>query len=79
MYTTSIPPGKYFILTYIKQMDAREQIIDYLSSKGYIEGKDFLHPADNRPPVFQMAFSIEAPAANCLIEVGASALVAIGS
>ena len=34
--------GKYFILTYIKQMDAREQIIDYLSSKGYVEGEDFL-------------------------------------
>jgi len=36
------PPGKYFILTYIKQMDAREQIIDYLSSKGYVEGRNFL-------------------------------------
>jgi len=36
------PPGKYFILTYIKQMDAREQIVEFLNSKGYVEGKDFL-------------------------------------
>ena len=34
--------GQYFILTYIKQMDAREQIVGYLSNKGYVEGKDFL-------------------------------------
>ena len=35
-------PGKYFILTYIKQSNAREEIVEYLSSKGYDEGHNFL-------------------------------------
>ncbi len=41
-YKNIDPPGNYFILTYIKQMDAREQIVEYLGNKGYVEGKDFL-------------------------------------
>lgn len=36
-------PGKYFILVFIKKEDARQQITEFLSKKGFIEGKDFLH------------------------------------
>jgi glycosyltransferase involved in cell wall biosynthesis len=36
------PPGKMFILVYIKQMDAREQIKAYLTEQGYTEGKNFV-------------------------------------
>lgn len=41
-YKDVAPDCKYFILCYIKQMDARKKIIDYLSSKNYIEGINFL-------------------------------------
>jgi glycosyltransferase involved in cell wall biosynthesis len=36
------PPGKYFILVYIKLVKARKQIVEYLTEKGYTEGIDFL-------------------------------------
>jgi hypothetical protein len=34
--------GEALILTYIRQMDNRELIRDFLESRGYTEGKDFL-------------------------------------
>ena len=43
MYYSEIPPpGKLFILTYIKQMNARDEIQKFLHSKGYQEGVDYL-------------------------------------
>ena len=36
------PPGKLFILTYIKQMNARTKIQEFLLGRGYKEGSDFL-------------------------------------
>lgn len=41
-YSEIPPPGKLFILTYIKQMDARDEIQEFLHSKGYQEGVDYL-------------------------------------
>lgn len=35
-------PGNYFILVYMKLIDARNQIIDYLRARKYVEGIDFL-------------------------------------
>jgi len=35
-------PGKMFILTYIKQMNARDEIQKFLDSKGYEEGLNYL-------------------------------------
>jgi hypothetical protein len=34
--------GKGFILTYIRQMDNRDKIRDYLEDLGYVEGKNYL-------------------------------------
>lgn len=43
IYYSEIPdPGTIFILIYIKQMDAREKIQDYLNSRGYEEGINYL-------------------------------------
>ncbi len=43
LYYKDLPrAGKLFILTYIKQMDAREETRDYLESLGYEEGKNYL-------------------------------------
>ena len=43
LYYTEIPsPDKMFILTYIKQMNARDQIQEYLEKKGYVEGSNYL-------------------------------------
>jgi len=36
------PPGELFILTYIKQMNARAEIQGFLHSRGYHEGFDYL-------------------------------------
>ena len=36
------PPGELFILTYIKQMNARDEIQEFLHSKGYEEGVNYL-------------------------------------
>lgn len=36
------PPGELFILTYIKQMNARDEIQDFLHRRGYEEGVDYL-------------------------------------
>jgi len=36
------PPGELFILTYIKQMNARAEIQEFLHSRGYKEGTDYL-------------------------------------
>jgi glycosyltransferase involved in cell wall biosynthesis len=36
------PPGELFILTYIKQMNARDRIQDFLHARGYREGTDYL-------------------------------------
>ncbi len=42
-YYEDLPEAsKMFILTYIKQMDARSEIQDYLHGKGYREGVDYL-------------------------------------
>ena len=41
-YSEIPPPEKVFILTYIKQMDARDEIQDFLHSRGYKEGKNYL-------------------------------------
>lgn len=43
VYYSEIPdPGKYLILVYIKQADARAEIKQYLISRGYKEGTGFL-------------------------------------
>lgn len=43
MYYTDIPsPGEMFILTYIQQANARDEIQDFLESKGYVEGTHYL-------------------------------------
>ena len=43
MYYREIPPpGETFILTYIKQMNARDEIRDFLHSRGYKEGLNYL-------------------------------------
>ncbi|NOX47784.1 MAG: glycosyltransferase family 2 protein [Chlorobi bacterium] len=43
MYYSEIPPpGNLFILTYIKQMNARDEIQDFLHGRGYREGIDYL-------------------------------------
>jgi glycosyltransferase involved in cell wall biosynthesis len=34
--------GKMFVLTYIRQMDNRQKIQDFLEERGYVEGKDYL-------------------------------------
>lgn len=36
------PPGNLFILSYIRQMDNRDRIREFLTNSGYSEGKDFL-------------------------------------
>jgi len=41
-YSEIPPPGKLFILTYIKQMDARDEIQEFLHSRGYEEGVNYL-------------------------------------
>ncbi len=41
-YKNIPPPGSKFILVYIKQSDARTEIRNYLISKGYEEGVNFL-------------------------------------
>lgn len=43
VYYSDIPaPGKIFILSYIKQMNARDEIQDFLHSRGYEEGLNYL-------------------------------------
>ncbi len=43
IYYLDIPsPSKTFILVYIKQISAKEKIIEFLKSRDYIEGKHFL-------------------------------------
>lgn len=43
IYYNEIPsPDKMFILTYIKQMNARDEIQDFLHSRGYEEGMNYL-------------------------------------
>lgn len=43
IYYQDIPsPKETFVLVYIKQMDARDEIQDFLHSKGYEEGKSYL-------------------------------------
>lgn len=43
VYYEDLPPsGLLFILTYIRQMDNREKIQDFLENKGYREGVDYL-------------------------------------
>lgn len=43
LFYQDIPgPGEMFILVYIRQWDAKEQILDFLEGKGYVEGKNFL-------------------------------------
>ena len=43
IYYDDLPEsGKGFILTYIRQMDNREKIQEFLENKGYREGKDYL-------------------------------------
>lgn len=43
LYYSDIPaPGKIFILTYIKQMNARDEIQNFLHSRGYQEGLNYL-------------------------------------
>lgn len=43
IYYEDIPsPGSMFILTYIKQMNARDEIQKLLHSKGYVEGENYL-------------------------------------
>jgi len=43
IYYSEIPePEKIFVLIYIKQMDAREEIQSFLHSKGFVEGKNYL-------------------------------------
>jgi glycosyltransferase involved in cell wall biosynthesis len=42
-YYENLPfAGSLFILTYIKQMDNREKIQEFLEGHGYVEGKDYL-------------------------------------
>jgi len=41
-YNEIPPPDKIFILCYIKQMDAREEIQDFLHSRGFKEGTNYL-------------------------------------
>lgn len=41
-YTEVPPPSELFILTYIKQMNARDEIQVFLHSKGYQEGVNYL-------------------------------------
>ena len=36
------PPGELFILTYIKQMNARKEIQEFLNGRGYKEGFNYL-------------------------------------
>lgn len=43
IYYENLPnSGNMFILTYIRQMDNREKIQDFLEVRGYAEGKDYL-------------------------------------
>ncbi len=43
VYYQDIPsPKETFILIYIKQMDARDEIQDFLHSRGFVEGKNYL-------------------------------------
>jgi glycosyltransferase involved in cell wall biosynthesis len=43
VHYSEIPsPDSLFILIYIKQMNARDRIQDFLYSKGYVEGKNYL-------------------------------------
>lgn len=43
IYYRELPPaGGLFILSYIRQMDNRDRIRAFLTSRGYVEGKDFL-------------------------------------
>ena len=42
-YYEDIPsPEEIFVLTYIKQVEAREEIREFLPHKGFVEGKNFL-------------------------------------
>jgi len=43
IYYEDLPPaGELFILSYIRQMDNRDRIREFLTHRGYLEGKDFL-------------------------------------
>jgi hypothetical protein len=43
LFYKDLPPaGDLFILTYIRQMDNRERIQDFLEERGYVEGKSYL-------------------------------------
>lgn len=43
IYYRDLPPaGTLFILSYIRQMDNRDRIREFLTGRGYSEGKDFL-------------------------------------
>ncbi len=41
-YNEIPPPREVFILTYIKQMNARDEIQNFLNERGFIEGKNYL-------------------------------------
>ncbi len=46
LYFKNIPtPGKYFIVSYVGNRGARDEIRHFLKAKGYQEGKDFLMAA----------------------------------
>jgi len=43
LYFEDLPrAGSLFVLTYIRQMDNRERIQDFLEERGYVEGRDYL-------------------------------------
>jgi glycosyltransferase involved in cell wall biosynthesis len=43
IYYEDLPPaGELFVLSYIRQMDNRDRIREFLTARGYREGKDFL-------------------------------------
>ena len=43
VYYEDLPTaGGVFILTYIRQMNNRGRIMEFLEERGYVEGKDYL-------------------------------------
>ena len=43
IYFDDLPlAGQGFILTYIRQMNNREKIMEFLEGRGYVEGRDYL-------------------------------------
>lgn len=43
LYFDDLPPaGQGFVLTYIRQMNNREKIMEFLEARGYEEGRDYL-------------------------------------